>query len=299
MDSNLATERTSNARGVACSTIVGATSLVVRDGFSARQFRHGGYEGLMNPLLMVDDYTMTEPTFGAHPHAGIAAVSLLFEETQGLFYNHDSLGNHLALRAGDLYWLNAGKGAMHDEAPLPGTARIRGLQMFIKLSSLESAREATSHYVPASTMPTITAPGVRVRLAAGKSNGKSGALPSPGATLLDGYLEAGTSFTHELVQGEGAWVYAEEGEVVVCIVGVQHRLHAGQSVAIHTADKEQVSVRAVRKSHFVIVAAMPVNEPFVQKGPFALRDAEEIAQAEMAAGDGRLGSVVYEKATNL
>lgn len=102
------------------STVVSPTALEVGSGFSARQFRHSQFAGLMDPLLMVDDYTMTEPTFGAHAHGGISAVSLLFEDSRGDFLNQDSLGNNLTLGAGDLYWLSAGRGAMHDESPRSG-----------------------------------------------------------------------------------------------------------------------------------------------------------------------------------
>ena len=78
----------------------------VGEGFSAHSFRHTDYAGLMDPLIMVDHYTMSKPTFGAHPHAGLAAVSLLFEDSEGQFRNRDSMGNDFDLLAGRFVLVN-------------------------------------------------------------------------------------------------------------------------------------------------------------------------------------------------
>ena len=91
--------------------------LTVGSGFKAESFRAGDIGEAMDPLVTVDHYVMTETTFGAHPHAGMSAVSLLFEDSEGLFHNRDSLGNDFDLQPGDLYWLSAGSGAVHDESP--------------------------------------------------------------------------------------------------------------------------------------------------------------------------------------
>lgn len=111
---------------------VTGNALSVGSGFTGIGFRHSQFEGTMDPIIMVDHYTMTVPTFGAHPHAGISAVSVIFEDSEGKFNNRDSLGNDFDIEAGDLYWLNAGSGALHDEAPRQG-AKIHGLQIFVNL----------------------------------------------------------------------------------------------------------------------------------------------------------------------
>ena len=92
----------------------------VGQGFTATSFKHPQFGGRMDPLIMVDHYQMTAPTFGAHPHAGLSAVSVLFEDSIGRFHNRDSLGNDFDLLPGDLYWLSAGSGVVHDEYPRAG-----------------------------------------------------------------------------------------------------------------------------------------------------------------------------------
>ncbi|MFC4261165.1 pirin family protein [Marinobacter lacisalsi] len=275
------------------SDVVSPTALEVGSGFSARQFRHSQFSGLMDPLLMVDDYTMTEPTFGAHAHGGISAVSLLFEDSQGDFFNQDSLGNNLALGAGDLYWLSAGRGAMHDESPRSGEARIRGLQIFVKLPAQRAYMPPESLHVPGASMPTIMGPGTRVRVALGSSNGMEGKSGTPNPlTLLDGYLDGGAHFSHEVAAGGSVWIYAVEGELTVQFNGETRRVQGGNALALRTdAEASNITLNAVRTTHFVLIAAKPLDEPFEQKGPFAFATAKENEQAVADAQAGVFGDI--------
>src|SRR6056297_2162689 len=124
-------------------------------GFEALTFKHDRFEGLMDPLVMIDHYTMSRPTFGAHPHAGMSALSVLFEDSQGLFNNRDSLGNNIDLQPGDAYWLKAGSGAVHDEKPTEGS-RTHGLQVFINLPQRHKFDAPASLHVSSDEIPVIT-----------------------------------------------------------------------------------------------------------------------------------------------
>lgn len=284
------------------SPVITAKDISNGAGFSARQFRREAFDGLMEPFIMVDDYTMTEPTFGAHPHAGIAAISVLFEETEGLFYNHDSLDNHLALRAGDLYWLNAGRGAMHDESPISGqAARIRGLQMFLKLSADASQAPPSASHIPAADIPCFTSEGVRVRVVSGDTNGVEGYQNAVApATILDGKLGGGARFTHSLGASASALLYVISGEVVMSIGSLTQTLLSGQAVALNTSNESQeLTLRGVSNSHFVLVSAPLLTEKFVNRGPFALENDQQIERAQAAAKTGLMGFVEKKAVTNL
>ena len=113
----------------------------------------------MDPIIMVDHYTMTSPTFGEHPHAGLSAISLLFEDTVGQFHNRDSLGNDFDMQPGDLYWLNSGSGAVHDEAPREGS-KIHGLQIFVNLPAHLRHQDPSSLLVQKDSMPILEGDGV-------------------------------------------------------------------------------------------------------------------------------------------
>lgn len=269
----------------------------IGDGFRALAFREKDFFGAMDPLVMVDHYRMTEPTFGAHPHAGLSAVSVLFEDSEGEFHNRDSLGNDFNLMPGDLYWLKAGAGVVHDESPRSG-AKIHGLQVFVNLPSVIKKSKPKSLHIKAQNIPVYEESGIRVRIVLGMSNGiagqKSPALPM---TILDGQIDSNAVFSHRLQDEENAWIYAIKGELQLTVDGREIRLLAGQSIAVsQTASAPetaiQLSNRKTPPAHFTLFSAEPVNEAFVQKGPFVMSSELEIAQVEADFAAGKLGRLV-------
>lgn len=202
-------------------------SLSIRAGFSARSFRARDIGPAMDPLVLVDHYVMTEPTFGTHPHAGLSAVSLLLQDSEGRFHNRDSLGNDFDLLPGDLYWLKAGSGAVHNESPREGS-RIHGLQIFVNVPQELRYEEPSSLLVRRQDMPVLSNNEHRVYVALGESNGVASAT-SPGLpmTILDGQLTHNGSFEHELTAGRNAWVQAIDGAIEVSVSASNTKLQKG------------------------------------------------------------------------
>ena len=258
-------------------------------GFEALSFVHRQLDGLMDPLIMVDHFTMTEPTFGAHAHAGISAVSVLFEDSTGSFRNRDSLGNDIELSPGDLYWLKAGRGAVHDEAPTPGS-RTHALQIFVNLPAAQKQDMPNARHVPATEMPVIESPGHRVRVMTGKSNGVVGATsPAMPFTILDITLQANGSFIHRTDPGDAVWLHVIRGEIEVELVGVHHRLSNDAALAAHGAD--EIRLGSGEGGQAVLLSGAPLREPFVQKGPYAMRDVDQLAAVIAAHAAGELGTI--------
>ena len=259
------------------------------DGFEALSFTHRQLEGLMDPLIMVDHFTMTEPTFGAHAHAGISAVSVLFEDSIGSFRNRDSLGNDIELAPGDLYWLKAARGAVHDEAPTPGS-RTHALQIFVKLPAAQELDAPSSRHVSAKEMPVIEGSDHRVRVMTGKSNGVVGAIPPAlPFTILDIALQANGSFIHRPYPGDATWLHVIRGEIEVELDGTRHRLSSDAALAAHGADK--IRMLSGEGGQAVLLGGAPLREPFVQKGPFAMSDVHQLAAVIAAHEAGELGTV--------
>src|SRR6056297_3306234 len=150
-------------RDTAIAALQNGEAISKGTGFEALSFTHRQLDGLMDPLIMVDHFTMTEPTFGAHAHAGLSAVSVLFEDSTGTFRNKDSLGNDIELAPGDLYWLRAARGAVHDEAPTAGS-RTHALQVFVNLPATQKLEAPASMHVLAGQMPLVEGLGYRVRV---------------------------------------------------------------------------------------------------------------------------------------
>lgn len=269
-------------------------TIEIGSGFTAMTFKEKNYSGSMDPLVMVDHYRMTKPTFGAHPHAGLSAVSVLFEDSEGKFHNRDSLGNDFDLMPGDLYWLKAGAGIVHDESPRQGS-KIHGLQVFVNLPSAEKKSEPSSLHVRAQDMPVYEEHGHRIRIVLGESNGISGQqAPASPMTILDGRIDSQSDFSHQLKGGENAWIYAIKGELRLTISGQQMRLLAGQSIAISSSDGAPLNAVRLSNSgneqaHFALFSGKPIAETFIQKGPFVMNTEAEIAQVEADFAAGRLG----------
>lgn len=271
---------------------VAGKPLSIRSGFEALSFKHAMFEGRMDPLVMVDHYTMIEPTFGAHPHAGMSAVTVLFEDSQGAFNNRDSLGNNIDLMPGDLYWLKAGSGAVHDEKPVPG-ARAHGLQMFVNLPARMKHDRPEALHVKAGDIPVIETNGARARIVLGESNGVRGASsPALPITILDVKIDKGSHFEHDGARNHSQWIYAADGRIEVAVGNELVTVAKGEAVAIKASRQAQtLTVRAQVNSHVVVVTSEPIEESFVQRGPFVMQTEAEIAQVEAAYHSGRLGGL--------
>lgn len=258
-------------------------------GFEALSFTHRQLDGLMDPLIMVDHFTMTEPTFGPHAHAGISAVTVLFEDSTGSFRNRDSLGNNVELAPGDLYWLKAARGAVHDEAPTPGS-RTHALQIFVNLPSDQKQDAPSVQYVSAKDMPVIENPAHRVRVMTGKSNGVVGATPpAMPFTILDITLQANGRFIHRTDPGDAAWLHVIQGEVEVELDGICQQM--GKGAALATRGANEIRLLSSKGGQTVLLSGAALREPFAQKGPFAMRDIEQLAAVISAYEAGELGSL--------
>lgn len=266
--------------------------LHIGDGFEALSFKHEQFHGLMDPLVMVDHFTMTVPTFGAHPHAGMSAVSVLFEDSEGGFHNRDSLGNDVDLLPGDLYWLKAGRGAVHDEAPLSG-ARTHALQIFVNLPARNKHDAPDALHVPAATMPVIEGDGHRVRVVLGQTQGVVGASsPALPLTILDVQLQAGSGYAHDMPARQGAWLHAVRGGADIRIDGRTTRLSEGEAIALRTGStKTTLEIHSSAGSQVVLLSGTPIDEHFVQQGPFVMSTCNELREVTADYAAGRLGSI--------
>ncbi len=272
---------------------LGGAGISIKEGFEAQSFRARDIGTCMDPLVMVDHYVMTEPTFGAHPHAGMSAVTLLFEDSEGSFHNRDSLGNDFDLQPGDLYWLKAGSGAVHDEFPQPN-ARTHGLQVFINVPQSQRFESPASKLVRTKQMPVINTAGSRVKVALGESNGIRGAVsPSIPMTILDGTLQPGGRFTHLSGPKRGIWVHAINGTLEVIVGEDVRSLPAGQAIAINTESETRVEVGNVsgKPAHFVMFDGAQIGETYIHDGPFVMDSSEQIEETRAAYLAGQFGGV--------
>ena len=263
-----------------------------------RQFRHTDFGSAMSPLVLVDHYVMTGPTFELHPHAGMSAVTVLFEDTQGWMSSHDSVHNDHRIDPGDLHWTLAGKGIVHTQQPEGDHPRLHGLQLFVNLPRHLKRIEPATMLVRARDVPVIESPGLRLRVLAGTLDGKTSPLNPPEPILIvDGWLDAGARTVLPIPSGWNLWLYASSGNLTARDFdapesSIGAKLSSSEAVAISADEAGTVELRAVAGAvKFVAIAGVAINEPIVQMGPFVMNSSEEAEQAIADFKAGKFGAV--------
>jgi redox-sensitive bicupin YhaK (pirin superfamily) len=271
--------------------IVSATPHAIGRGFRANHFSEETFGGRMDPLLMVDHFVMTAPTFDPHLHAGISAVTAMFEDSTGEFVNRDTLGHNIALKAGDLYWLAAASGAAHEEKPAEG-ACTHALQIFVNLPFRLKKEPARALHVRAEDVPVLQGRGHRVRVLLGRSGEAIGAEGTPEEmTMLDGFLDQGGTFCHRLPEGRQAWIYAVSGGVTVRCQGSERTLEPGTATTVEAGAETEIALEAGEPSHFVLMAAKPIRESFVKHGPLVMSTEADVRRTLAHYAEGKFGRI--------
>lgn len=246
----------------------------------------------LDPFLMLDHFGSENPDdylagFPDHPHRGFITFTYMID---GHMEHRDSMGNRGDLRAGGAQWMKAASGVIHSEMPKQSAGRMRGFQLWINLPRAEKMSEPAYQEFDPEAIPEVVAEGSRVRLLAGEYAGRRGVVDDPNtdALYLDVTLDAGKSFTESLVTDHTAFVYTFEGQAGL----------AGQTLSVHhlavlTPGDSVDIVAGPAGARFILVAGRPLNEPFVQYGPFVMSTREEVDQA---VADYRAGRLVRAKA---
>ncbi|MEK6594203.1 MAG: pirin-like C-terminal cupin domain-containing protein, partial [Pseudomonadota bacterium] len=189
------------------------------------------------------------------------------------------------LRSGDVQWMTAGRGIIHSEMPQQEQGRMRGFQLWINLPAREKMKPAGYRDIPAAEIPVVAlAGGGRVKVIAGTLEAEGRATPGPmqGLTTdplyFDVELPARATFSHQLVPGHNAFLYAYEGGVEVGAAGAARALKTHSAGVLSAGDRVDLSAGA-EGARFILLAARPLREPVVQYGPFVMNTREEIEQA--------------------
>lgn len=213
-------------------------------------------------LLMDDRLDIPERRVigGAHPHAGLETVTLVLE---GTLTDRDEG----ALRAGDLLWMTAGRGIIHNEH-VEAEGRSRILQLWVRLSKAERAAPPRFELVRREEAPVLRAPGATAVLYSGSLGGLvSKTKNHVPVTLADVTLEPGARFEDELPASYNGFAYVLSGSVDGAEAGKVGWFRGGAVSFTAGADG----------ARFVLYAGEPQREPLMHYGPFIGDDENVIA----------------------
>ncbi|MCX6372722.1 MAG: pirin family protein [Actinobacteria bacterium] len=246
----------------------------------------------LDPFLLLDNFESSDPDdylagFPWHPHRGIETVTYMLA---GEVDHRDSIGNSGMIGAGDVQWMTAGGGIMHEEMPRPGAdGRMGGFQLWVNLPAELKMTQPRYQDLGAAQIPEVRrADGAVIRVVAGEVDGLTGAVTEIHAEpeYLDVSLPPGVSFSQPVPRGHSAFAYAFAGEGVFgvgCDLGYRGDLDGELLVAPRMAvfgDGDEVRVEARDQAvRFLLVSGKPLGEPIARYGPFVMNTREELQLA--------------------
>lgn len=253
---------------------------------------HGmfGYNGPgvaeRSPFLMLDYAAPVrfEPTterrgVGQHPHRGFETVTIVYE---GEVEHRDSTGNGGVIGKGDVQWMTAAGGILHEEFHSRAYAASGGpfemVQLWVNLPASQKMTPARYQAILDAQIPAVALPGGagRVRVIAGSFDGRQGPAHSfTPMNVLDMRLAAGHRL--QLAQPEG-W-----STLVVVLAGTVQindgtTLGAAEMASLSTQGT-QLTLAAQEDAKLLLLAGEPIAEPVVGYGPFVMNSEQQIAQA--------------------
>ena len=235
-----------------------------------------------DPFLLLDDFRSDRPEhyrpgFPWHPHRGMETITYVL---RGHVEHGDSLGNRGSIAAGDVQWMSAGSGIVHQEMPQgdPDGA-MYGFQLWANLPAASKMMDPKYRGITAADIPEVAGDGATVKIIAGSLNGVVGPVRDVATRpeYLDVTVPAGGSFKHPTPRGHTVFAYVFEGSAT--FEGAPEP--AGNRSLVHFTDGDFVSVAASEKqaARFLLVSGKPIGEPIAWRGPIVMNTEEELRQA--------------------
>lgn len=246
----------------------------------------------VDPFLLLDDFRSHNAAdfvagFPMHPHRGIETVTYLLD---GLVRHRDSIGNAGDLTAGDVQWMTAGRGILHEEMPQRHNGVLEGFQLWVNLPAKDKMMPPRYQDVPAASIPEVERPeGIRIRVVAGTVDGVPGPVKDIVADplFLDVAIPPESSFVQVIERGHTALAYVFEGAGTFGVAdgGAGTDIRATQLAIFGDGDLIEVQTGA-EGVRFLLIAGKPLREPVARYGPFVMNTQEEILQTlkELRAG---------------
>ncbi|MCO8124165.1 pirin family protein [Stieleria sp. TO1_6] len=267
----------------------------VGDGFPVRSLFSYGSGNEFDPFLLLDyagphQFSASNEKRGVdvHPHKGFETVTILY---QGELAHRDSSGGSGHLGPGDVQWMTAGNGIVHEEYHSEAFTRRGGtlemVQLWVNLRSADKATPAKYQDLRDSQFPRVDIDGGAgsVRVIAGQFGDAVGAAStfSP-INVWDLKFRSGANATLKVPVGHTTIVIAQSGNVKVN----ESPLKAVE-LALFDRDGDSITIESETESQLLVLTGEPLEEPVVGQGPFVMNSREEIHQAIRDYQAGKMG----------
>ncbi|WP_413221623.1 pirin family protein [Tritonibacter mobilis] len=255
----------------------------------------------LDPFLLFDDFRNDHPElyqqgFPWHPHRGIETITYVLE---GSVEHGDSLGNTGTLGAGDVQWMTAGSGILHQEMPSGNTkGQMHGFQLWGNLPGSQKMCAPRYQDVQGKDIPeVIDDDGTRVKVIVGEFWGKRGPVDGIAADpqYLDVYVPAGVKKTFKIDTYRRAFAYVFDGQAAFAdasrptgvllekeVAGqeVNIRDMSGDRTLVRFGTGDEITVQAGPEGvRFLLISGAPIEEPVAWHGPIVMNTQAELQKA--------------------
>lgn len=271
----------------------------VGDGFPVRSlFSYSNHGRQLSPFLLLDfagpaDFTPTQTPrgVGEHPHRGFETVTIVYK---GGVAHRDSTGRGGVIGPGDVQWMTAGAGILHDEFHSPEFSASGGalemVQLWVNLPAKDKSAAPGYQSITSSAIPVLTLPddAGTLRVIAGNYQGNQGpARTFTPMHVWDMQLLQDSHSTFELPEGWTTAVVVLHGTVMINGEAVARE----SDMVVLDRNGATLSIEANTDASVLLLSGEPIDEPVVGYGPFVMNSQEEIAQAINDFNSGRFGHI--------
>ncbi len=292
----MTTELTTTAKDILGIYQPGSTHMV-GDGFPVRNlFPSNDLDREVSPFLMLDYagpqyFPPTEHPrgVGEHPHRGFETVTIVYE---GRVAHRDSAGNAGVIGPGDVQWMTAASGIVHEEFHEREFARkggvLHAIQLWVNLPKASKMTAPGYQTILNGDIPAIELDGGagRLRVIAGSYQGRKGpARTFTPVELYDLHVKAGRRVTLTLPDGQNTSVFVLQGRAAV-----NGSRQAGEAeLILCKRNGSQVVIEAGEDSLLLVMSGDPIEEPIARYGPFVMNTKAELIEAVQDYQAGKMG----------
>lgn len=242
-----------------------------------------------DPILLLDSFDSTNPDdytagFPMHPHRGIETISYIY---RGSMTHRDSLGNEDTIGDGEVQWMTAGSGIMHEEK-LPASERLLGVQLWLNLPAKDKMVPPVYHSIKNSEIEEIELENGKLRLLAGEYEGRKG--------YISKYLPLDYYDIH--LNSNASTIVNTDSERFVMVFTLLGDVYIGdelvkEKTAVKLTSGDHVRIKATGKNAQVLfMSSKALSEPVVWGGPIVMNTKEELNKA---FDDLRRGTFLQDK----
>jgi quercetin 2,3-dioxygenase len=271
MNTNLKTRKV--ARIIDPIYVIEGAGVRLRRSIATRQLDY------LDPFLLFDHFGSEDPQdytagFPMHPHRGIETVTYMLT---GEVRHTDSMGNSGVIGSGDMQWMTAGGGIMHEEMPQVVAEHLNGFQLWVNLPAKLKMCKPRYQEIASAKIPEVTpAEGVEIKVIAGAVAGVQGPVTEIAAdpSYFDVNLHPGKGYDFKVENDHTAFAYLYEGSAAFADITVE----ATRLIILGAGDVISVTA-ASHGTRFLLISGKPLGEPIARYGPFVMNTEEEIRQA--------------------